>query len=820
MPPVRRAGTGPEAEDPEYAGSYRLEARLGSGGMGVVHLARSASGRRLAVKVVHAEYAEDTEFRARFRQEVAAARRVSGAFTAPVVDADPDGERPWMATLYIPGPTLAEHVKRNGPLETGDLVRLAAGLAEALRDIHRAGVVHRDLKPSNVLLAGDGPKVIDFGISRPSDSELRTETGKLIGTPPFMAPEQFQRPRHVGPAADVFALGSLLVHAATGRGPFESESPYIVAYQVVHDEADLGGVPSVLLPLVQRCLAKDPAQRPTPDALMTVLRAIGGPHPPALRGPLPRVPAQRGRGTGPLWGDDEDGGEALGDATPHPADAAGPPDFPEPTDLREPGGLPDTVGTEPSAAGDHTDGDQYSTQYDGRDADTRVSAGQDAAGVRPGGEERDGVAGRRRRTARRWVTAGVLAAVMLGAGTVWALQRGDDGRRAAGREPAGSARAAAWRPWAGRLSADGSAAAGQGVPAASCSYGGGALYCAGRGFEAARLDPADGEVVWSRPAAAGRPHDGTPTAPALSGGLVQVVSPDGARLRALDPKTGRPRWSRDVAAYQGRVYPSGDTVLLVAADGTVTAVDGATNERRWRHAFPGHTVPAFVSYGDGRTAYALSTTGDGSRTLVTAVDTARGTTRWQRSFSGTLTPAGIDSSATDSSPTDSEGVLFLTGTDAQTRTATVVRYDPGRRAERRVTLATPVFATSAAVRGGMVYLLCSDGGLVAVDPRRTDRTDRTDGAPAQRWRLETSVSNASPLVAAGDRLYFSAADGRLLAVDAVGGELLGQTPPRTGKAGKSFLDAVPAPVAADGKVFGSAPDGSVFAVAGRDPARW
>ncbi|WP_249025399.1 serine/threonine-protein kinase, partial [Streptomyces sparsogenes] len=378
MPPVRRAGTGPEAEDPEYAGSYRLEARLGSGGMGVVHLARSASGRRLAVKVVHAEYAEDTEFRARFRQEVAAARRVSGAFTAPVVDADPDGERPWMATLYIPGPTLAEHVKRNGPLESGDLVRLAAGLAEALRDIHRAGVVHRDLKPSNVLLAGDGPKVIDFGISRPSDSELRTETGKLIGTPPFMAPEQFQRPRHVGPAADVFALGSLLVHAATGRGPFESESPYIVAYQVVHDEADLGGVPSVLLPLVQRCLAKDPAQRPTPDALMTVLRAIAGPHPPALRGPLPRVPAQRGRGTGPLWGDDEDGGEALGDVTPHPADPADPACLPELADLPEPG---DPVGVEPLAAGDHADGAQHSTQYDGRDADTRVSAGQDAAGV-------------------------------------------------------------------------------------------------------------------------------------------------------------------------------------------------------------------------------------------------------------------------------------------------------------------------------------------------------------------------------------------------------------------------------------------------------
>lgn len=139
-------------------------------------------------------------------------------------------------------------MKRNGPLSADELRRAGAGLAEALRDIHRAGVVHRDLKPSNVLLAPDGPKVIDFGISRPSDSDLRTETGKLIGTPPFMAPEQFQRPREVGPAADVFAMGAVLVHAATGRGPFDSDSHYIVAYQVVHNEPELAGVPADLVP--------------------------------------------------------------------------------------------------------------------------------------------------------------------------------------------------------------------------------------------------------------------------------------------------------------------------------------------------------------------------------------------------------------------------------------------------------------------------------------------------------------------------------------------------------------------------------------------
>ncbi|PSK51055.1 Serine/threonine-protein kinase AfsK [Streptomyces sp. 111WW2] len=289
MAPQRDAGADAEAELPEYAGHYRLESRLGSGGMGVVHLARSTSGMRVAVKVVHATYARDPEFRGRFRQEVAAARRVSGAFTAPVVDADPEAGRPWMATLFIPGPTLSEQVKRNGPMDEPQLRRLMAGLAEALRDIHRVGVVHRDLKPSNVLLAEDGPKVIDFGISRPKDSELRTETGKLIGTPPYMAPEQFRRPREVGPAADVFTLGSLMVHAATGRGPFDSDSPYVVAYQVVHDEPDLTGVPDSLAPLVLRCLAKEPEDRPTPDELMRELRSVAAAYDTQVFIPAPRT---------------------------------------------------------------------------------------------------------------------------------------------------------------------------------------------------------------------------------------------------------------------------------------------------------------------------------------------------------------------------------------------------------------------------------------------------------------------------------------------------------------------------------------------------
>ncbi|MFE2673949.1 protein kinase domain-containing protein [Streptomyces hygroscopicus] len=847
MPPVRRAGTGPEAEDPEYAGQYRLEARLGSGGMGVVHLARSASGRRLAVKVVHAEYAEDPEFRARFRQEVAAARQVSGAFTAPVVDADPAGARPWMATLYIPGPTLAEHVKRSGPLAPDEVVGLAAGLAEALRDIHRVGVVHRDLKPSNVLLAADGPKVIDFGISRPADSELRTETGKLIGTPPFMAPEQFQRPRAVGPAADVFALGSVLVHAATGRGPFESESPYLVAYQVVHDEADLAGVPGELLPLVERCLAKNPEDRPTPDALMTVLRAVRGPQPPVSRGPVPLVPQQRTPGPDSLPGGrgERDGGatdphvqavsgpeprsvgpEAVtGPATDGPATdgpaadgpAADGPAVPEMAvhgpAVGEPASVADASVTDgptadaPVTDAPVTDGPTADAPVtDGPTADAPVADGSAADAA--GGAAAGGAAARRRGILRpgirRWALAGLAAVVLLGAGTAVGLRQFDGADASGGRQPEISAATTeAWRPWTAGLKAG--RAAGPGARPVFCSYGAGALYCARRGVEAARVDPDDGRVVWSRLAGAGRSGDGEAlSAPVFSGGLVQLVSPDGRWLRALDPTTHRVRWSRDVSGYGGRVYSSGDTVLLVAPDGRVAAVNGATNEERWSHPLPGHTRPVFFSYGDGRTAYALTTSGDGSHTLVTAVDTVRGTTRWRASLSGNLVPAGRGPG----------GVLLLTETDAETRTTAVVRYDPERRAARRLALAAPMSTISAATSGNRVYVLGTDGGLVAVD------TARQGSARARLWRLETSVANASPLVAADGRLYFSAADGRLLAVDTERGQVIGETRSRGGTADQGFLDVMPAPVVADGKVFATAPDGTLFAVDGRKPAGW
>ncbi|MET9972377.1 serine/threonine-protein kinase, partial [Streptomyces sp. NPDC006356] len=256
-------------------GEFTVERRLGAGGMGVVYLARSAGGRRVALKVIRPEYADEPHFRARFRREVAAARKVSGAFTAPVVDADPDGDPPWLATQYVVGDALDARVRAGGPLPPAEVVRLAGQLAEALRDIHRQGLVHRDLKPANVLLADDGVRVIDFGIARSvTQSRALTRSGAMVGTPAFMAPEQLTATQAVSPATDVFALGGVLAYAALGRSPFEDPGaaglePIAVAFAVVHKEPDLTGLPDVLRALVSRCLAKDPARRP---GLQEVLR--------------------------------------------------------------------------------------------------------------------------------------------------------------------------------------------------------------------------------------------------------------------------------------------------------------------------------------------------------------------------------------------------------------------------------------------------------------------------------------------------------------------------------------------------------------------
>ncbi|MER6996480.1 PQQ-binding-like beta-propeller repeat protein [Streptomyces sp. NPDC000410] len=770
MSPPRSTGPVPEAEHSEHAehaGQYRLEECLGSGGMGVVHLATSASGLRLAVKVVHAEHATEPEFRARFRQEVAAARRVSGAFTAPVVDADPEAARPWMATLFIDGPTLSERVKRNGPLGVDELRRVGSGLAEALRDIHRAGVVHRDLKPSNVLLAADGPKVIDFGISRPSDSDLRTETGKLIGTPPFMAPEQFQRPRDVGPAADVFAMGAVLVHAATGRGPFDSDSPYIVAYQVVHNEPDLAGVPAELAPLLARCLAKQPEDRPTPGEVMAELRAPAGDVATAF------IPLQRG---------------ALGEQGPGGA-APGGPEKEEEAGARSGGG----------------------------------SRGRAKAGA--GAETGAGAAVGRRRGVRKAVIGVAVAALLVGAYAGVRAASDDSGR------PAGTAPGAArpFAPWQATLAQTGSthrtpvcSSSGESL---YCSAPG---VMATR-LDTADGKPLWSRSTAGSAGSAGTGYDGS--APVLSGGLLHVnvttAGGGGKRLEALDPESGATRWGVDIGSHT-TVGHGRDSVLLIGADGAVQALHSASGEERWRKrhggtgtlwavgsAGPTESAGASGSAGSagsvgpgaaeaadasGSTAYAVTPQADGASTIVRAVSAESGDVRWEKRLSGLLTPVRAAS----------DGSLFLLAGDADGFATAVVRLDTATREVRRVELPVDVDQAQAEAAGSMVYVVGAAGSLLAID---------TAGGE-QRWRVETYVSPASRPVVDDGRVYLSGADGRLVAVDAERGEVLGQTKPRMSAGRSAYAPRLPAPVVVGGKVFATAPDGSVFAVDGREPGRW
>ncbi|WP_405425255.1 protein kinase domain-containing protein [Streptomyces erythrochromogenes] len=291
---------------PTRVGPFEVVGVLGQGGMGRVLLAAGPDGRLVAVKQVLAHFADDEGFRARFRREVTASRKVSGAYTAAVIDADPDAPTPWLASVFVAGPSLGAVVKAGGVLPEDVVRRLAAGLTSALAEIHRAGLVHRDLKPDNVLLAEDGVRVIDLGIARATEGEAEgdtglTRTGFVVGSPAYMSPEQAEG-HPLTPASDVFSLGSVLVMALTGRSPFAATSTLKTLYEVAHGEPDLDGVPAGLRELVARCLAKDPEARPTPAELHELIGPVapaGRQWPSAVYGMLA---AQRARIDGLLAG--------------------------------------------------------------------------------------------------------------------------------------------------------------------------------------------------------------------------------------------------------------------------------------------------------------------------------------------------------------------------------------------------------------------------------------------------------------------------------------------------------------------------------------
>ncbi|MFJ6073154.1 protein kinase [Streptomyces sp. NPDC093065] len=260
-------------EDPRVVGSFRLHRRLGAGGMGVVYLGSDKKGQRVALKVIRPDLAEDQEFRSRFAREVSAARRIRGGCTARLVAADLEADRPWFATQYVPGPSLHDKVVDGGPLVAADVAAVGAALSEGLVAVHEAGVVHRDLKPSNILLSPKGPRIIDFGIAWATGASTLTHVGTAVGSPGFLAPEQV-RGAAVTPATDVFSLGATLAYASMGDSPFGHGSSEVMLYRVVHEEAQLHGVPDALAPLVRACLAKDPEERPSTLQLSLRLKEI------------------------------------------------------------------------------------------------------------------------------------------------------------------------------------------------------------------------------------------------------------------------------------------------------------------------------------------------------------------------------------------------------------------------------------------------------------------------------------------------------------------------------------------------------------------
>lgn len=363
--------------DPRQVGEFTLEGRLGAGGMGRVFVGRSPGGRRVAVKVIHDWLARDREFRARFAREIAAARKVSGFYTAEVVAADPAATTPWMATRYIDGPSLLHQVQDHGPLPVGRVFEVAAGVAEALAAIHAAGVVHRDLKPSNVVLAADSTQVIDFGIARAAEDSSVTGTGVATGTTGFMSPEQV-RGDPVEAPSDVFTFGALVFFAATGRPVFGIGHPATIMHRVLHDEPDLTALTDARLRnLVATCLAKDPDQRPSPAQILTSCEAAfrnAGPREPLdAASPQPGSDPERG-GPVPIWPSGAGGslyrpaaspgetrsGEAddatvprpLAHSSPDPPTAvrprtAGPPGYP--ADGWEPAAPPSRPGPEPGS---------------------------------------------------------------------------------------------------------------------------------------------------------------------------------------------------------------------------------------------------------------------------------------------------------------------------------------------------------------------------------------------------------------------------------------------------------------------------------------
>ncbi|WP_432077388.1 PQQ-binding-like beta-propeller repeat protein [Streptomyces sp. YPW6] len=740
--------------DPRRIGPFEVLGRLGAGGMGLVYLARSASGRRVAIKTVRTELAEDQLFRVRFTREVEAARAVSGFYTAAVVDADPRAAVPWLATAYVPAPSLEEIVNECGPMPTQAVRWLAAGIAEALQSIHGAGLVHRDLKPSNVLVVEDGPRVIDFGIASGVSNTRLTMTNVAVGTPAYMSPEQARDSRSVTGASDVFSLGSTLVFAATGHAPFHGANPVETVFMLLREGPDLAGLPDDLRPLIESCMQMDATRRPSPADLQSQLAphlfASGGDDSGTASAWLPAratamIEARRG------------GGRTAPPAAPvpPPPPPRQPPRAPEPdtawrsgADLRSPsplaspsplsGGPAPVPSAGPSVAPDS--------------GPVRLPGAKVPIGPGPRAGDGRGAAASHPAPATGWVRppAGVNGASP--AATAPAAPVPAPG-------PAPDAPAPdRWRPWRFRMSNDV-----WGTPVVS----GDLLYVTS--FEVHALDVGNGrrqfktrDVAWAMAVEGGRIH-----------------ASDGPSLYALDATTGAEQWRLSTDAWVYALKADRGTVLTATRGGGVQGWEASSGEKLWE---------VTGAQTDFETAEAGPVIHDGTVYVwqdarLRALDARTGLERWSYPVGDAASCGGVPVRVT---PADDGYVYVAAGTR-------VLAVETGSGRVRwhfeapAVFLSPPAFAPGPAVTGGGVYLADYLGTVYALDA--------TTGK--DRWRIATEArSSVEPVLVAVGNVHVGSGSA-LYTLDAVTG-----TPKWRFAAGG---DVVGAPVVADGRVhFGSA----------------
>ncbi|MER5206816.1 PQQ-binding-like beta-propeller repeat protein [Streptomyces sp. NPDC002825] len=744
--------------DPRRIGPFEVLGRLGAGGMGLVYLARSASGRRVAIKTVRTELAEDQLFRVRFTREVEAARAVSGFYTAAVVDADPRAAVPWLATAYVPAPSLEEIVNECGPLPAQAVRWLAAGVAEALQSIHGAGLVHRDLKPSNVLVVEDGPRVIDFGIASGVSNTRLTMTNVAVGTPAYMSPEQARDSRSVTGASDVFSLGSMLVFAATGHAPFHGANPVETVFMLLREGPDLEGLPDELRPLIDSCMQMDVSRRPTPADLQAQL----APH---LFGP-----GSDDSGTASAWLPQSatamierrrgGGRQAPPVTAPRPpADPPGPrhdPRFPA---------RPDAAPERPEHAPEHA-------PVGGRHAGPAESAG---GPVRLGGATVPIGPGPRVADTRAALAVGRGADAGPATGWIRPPGGGPHGAESGAAPGPGPQNVPAqgtgqgtgqqpppepghWRPWRFRMSNDV-----WGTPVVD----GDLLYVTS--FEVHALDTGSGrrqfktrDVAWSMAVSSGRIH-----------------ASDGPTLYALDAGDGSERWRLHTDAWVYSLQVDRGTVVTGTRGGGVQGWEASNGAKLWEvtGAQTDFETPEAGPAVHGDTVYVWRDA------RLQALDARTGVERWSYPIGDAASCGNVPVRV---APAE-DGCVYVS---AGTRVLSIdiaaghVRWHFEAPA---VFLSPPTFAPGPAVTGGGVYLSDHLGTVYALDA--------TTGQ--DRWRIATEPRQATEPVLVADGNVHVGSGSALYTLDAVTG-----TPRWRFAAGGELVGS---PVVADGRVhFGSA----------------